>query len=611
MGNSDPTLDFLLTFEDASNWVIVENVPICTPHERTVKQADGSEQHIVVTEEDLPDIADQLNAREVQYGVPAVVTIGHRQQTDPAFPEKNQPDIVGYARHHHVAPFGPTGIPAVMGTVYYKRSDWNEAKKYPFRSMDFYPNTKKVTGIALLKRDPYLPMGMVTYAADGQEVPYNASCYAQEPPGHKAWLGHFEHACQSHPVLYGRCGGGATPYSLTGRAVRTVGRAGLEVASVANPMYGLLRSARRVVGYASLPNLPANRRRENPTHGMATKAPQYSDVGLLVYADEPDEMNQPGGKPVANANEAPMPDKPAADAGGAPPPDAGADPAAAAGGGGPPPGYDQWLACFEFALQSDPRLAALAGGGDAGAGAAPPPPPGGELGGAPVDPAMPKPGEQNADTGRNLAGDAMRLGGTAMGAVGGAPGMLVGNRLGAAAARNTVERLQESAMPASYAAAFQHMQRDLLGIKKSLAQKDAQIAALTGKSATKDAELLVYQLLGSGVKALFDKDGIPDPKAIEAMTTRLAKMPEDRRTPYVQEIQAYWAKDDSYAYAAQGAPTGGGFIGVPQMYNAPAPGPGGGEAPMTVEQGDQVIEYMRVNNEPDYAKAKAKVLGKK
>ena len=161
--SNDPTLDFLAQFDDLTRWVVVADAPICRPHRRKVKRPDGGEDVVEVTERDLPRIADEIERRERESGVVPVMTIGHRRQSDPAFPETNQPPVVGFARRARVGTFGPQNIPCVLGTLYYKREWWQEAKEYPFRSMDFFPPTMAVTGVALLKRDPFLQLGMVTY----------------------------------------------------------------------------------------------------------------------------------------------------------------------------------------------------------------------------------------------------------------------------------------------------------------------------------------------------------------------------------------------------------------------------------------------------------------
>lgn len=163
---ADPTLDTLGRMFSEENCVVLRNVPIFTPHERTSQGPNGETTQINITEEDLPDIANQINERMEKYGVPAIMTIGHRQQANPAYPEKLQPDIVGGAKNAKVGTFGPQQTPGVLADLYYAKEDWEEAKKFPWRSVDFYPGSKKVTGVALLKRDPFLPMGIVMYQGE-------------------------------------------------------------------------------------------------------------------------------------------------------------------------------------------------------------------------------------------------------------------------------------------------------------------------------------------------------------------------------------------------------------------------------------------------------------
>src|ERR1043166_8208989 len=105
---ADPTMEFLERFKDPSRWVVLRNVPICTPHVRKVTRPDGKQDEIVVTAEHLPLIVSQTRKRERQ-GVVPVITLGHRQQNRPDFPEEDQPPIVGYAPAHDwtVGTFGP------------------------------------------------------------------------------------------------------------------------------------------------------------------------------------------------------------------------------------------------------------------------------------------------------------------------------------------------------------------------------------------------------------------------------------------------------------------------------------------------------------------------
>lgn len=170
---TDPTLDFLRSFDaDPSKWVIVENVPVCRPHIRKGKLPDGTEYQIEVTEADLPDICAELNRRETEGGLLPILTIGHRNQLAAGKDEINQPAIVGYGRQYHVGKFGPKQISAVLVNEYHLSERHELAREFPFRSMDFRPGTKTVTGVALLKKDPWLELGMVTYDdSDGADSP--------------------------------------------------------------------------------------------------------------------------------------------------------------------------------------------------------------------------------------------------------------------------------------------------------------------------------------------------------------------------------------------------------------------------------------------------------
>lgn len=166
---SDPTLDFLARLDDPTQWVVVKNVPVFRPHKRTVKQADGTDQTVEVTEADMPRIAAKYQRLEKEFGVIPRMTLGHTL-LDPQTPERKQPPIVGYGRNLRVGTFGPAKAVAVLADCYYRRDCWEEAKEYPYRSAEYYSNSKEITGIALLKRDPQLDMGMVTYRRG--ESPY-------------------------------------------------------------------------------------------------------------------------------------------------------------------------------------------------------------------------------------------------------------------------------------------------------------------------------------------------------------------------------------------------------------------------------------------------------
>lgn len=159
MNFADPTLDTLRSLNDASRWVVVPNVPIFCPHER--KGKDG--KPIKVDAARLERIASRMLANERGGAVPARIIPGH---TTPGAPQKDQPDWWGLATGARVGTFGPENRPAILATFYYRRDCWDEARKYPFRSAEFYPGRDEITAISLLKTDPELDLGMLAYERD-------------------------------------------------------------------------------------------------------------------------------------------------------------------------------------------------------------------------------------------------------------------------------------------------------------------------------------------------------------------------------------------------------------------------------------------------------------
>jgi hypothetical protein len=106
------------------------------------------------------------------------VTIGHVR---PDLPETAQPPIVGWAKNPRVGRFGDD-IPCVMADLYIKVEHWEEAKKYPFRSVEYYAERDEVTGVALLVRDPYLDLGVLAYSRDPIFYQLEPNDMADAPP---------------------------------------------------------------------------------------------------------------------------------------------------------------------------------------------------------------------------------------------------------------------------------------------------------------------------------------------------------------------------------------------------------------------------------------------
>lgn len=150
-------MDSLELLKDKSRWTIIPNVPVFIPHVR--HDAEGAELYSV-TEKRLSDIVKVCNDR-AKAGVLGKIQIGH---TRPKDAETAQPPLVGLMADYKVGRFGPHKKSAVLCNFYVDKKHEEEAKKYPFRSVEFYSETNEITAVALLKRDPDLDMGMLLYA---------------------------------------------------------------------------------------------------------------------------------------------------------------------------------------------------------------------------------------------------------------------------------------------------------------------------------------------------------------------------------------------------------------------------------------------------------------
>lgn len=210
-------MQFLDRLRDESRWVIRRGKPIFTPHKRT--GPDGAE--IVVTEADLAEIARNANRLFKKSGVAGRLTPGHLQ---PKAAETDQPPIWGYTLNYRVSRFGPERKPCVVYDEYVYPQHAKESALYPYRSAEYYPAAKEIRGVALLKRDPFLDMGMTAYAGalnygrghdqpfyyyaepmpmDEREKPVGEGAEQEQPPpeGHDQWKGHMEHFSKSDPTM--------------------------------------------------------------------------------------------------------------------------------------------------------------------------------------------------------------------------------------------------------------------------------------------------------------------------------------------------------------------------------------------------------------------------
>src|SRR5262249_27361582 len=143
---SDPTLRILESLKDPEQWDLIDdNVPVFKPHVRTEQ---GHE--IVVDEERLRELARLLNAKEKATGGLIRWTEGHTKLVTGAdgkrhvADQKDQPAILAYSQGARVDRWGPGREWGLLVTLYVPRGMRSRIKKYPFRSLEFYP--KELTG---------------------------------------------------------------------------------------------------------------------------------------------------------------------------------------------------------------------------------------------------------------------------------------------------------------------------------------------------------------------------------------------------------------------------------------------------------------------------------
>jgi hypothetical protein len=172
----DATTRAMAKFDDPSLWVVDHDIPLFDAHTEPIKDADGNPTGKTITFDKalLEQYALNMNLRD-EAGTPAAITIGHTTD-DPN--EKNQPEIVGYARGFYVAPFGPKGKLGILASkFYYFKDRYEEAKTYPRVSVERWGGKSKIMDpIALLRRTPALNVGV--RMSKGTGVRYN---FAGEP----------------------------------------------------------------------------------------------------------------------------------------------------------------------------------------------------------------------------------------------------------------------------------------------------------------------------------------------------------------------------------------------------------------------------------------------
>lgn len=170
-------------FGNASRWFIKTGVPIFRAHERE-RVRDGKPVKLVVTDDDLDQIANAMSTAEAESNTLAVITPGH---LDNELPEFDQPPTWGFLRNARVGTFGPGNVKCVLADEWYYRERMAEANEYPYRSSIYVPSKRRIMSLALLKNCPALDLGThtneVSYAysfEDDMDTDPNAAANQQQ-----------------------------------------------------------------------------------------------------------------------------------------------------------------------------------------------------------------------------------------------------------------------------------------------------------------------------------------------------------------------------------------------------------------------------------------------
>lgn len=194
MNDTDPTMDLIhsLNRADPTEWGrIVYGVPIFVEHDGyEQEQADGTKRLVVVPKGDpapanarllysvdaerLKATVEAINRNYDAWGKPIKLFVGQSPKapghSDPAVPQTDNPAIAGFGRKAYLGTFGPQNRLAIKTDAFFKRGFENAPAEYPERSPEFLPRTNAITGVALLRTDPRLPMGMVSYQQGDEEI---------------------------------------------------------------------------------------------------------------------------------------------------------------------------------------------------------------------------------------------------------------------------------------------------------------------------------------------------------------------------------------------------------------------------------------------------------
>lgn len=172
---SDPTRAFAARFNDPSQWKIVRNVPIFAERDERDPETGEVEK---IDRAELQRYVDNCN-QLVATGNPPGLTLGH---TKDDAPEDEQPPSVGWARNFRLAKNSLTGLWTVYQDEYFEPAWYAKVKTYPYRSVERWKVSKIFKPIALLRREPQINLGVVSYQGREQVVRYSRETYMADAP---------------------------------------------------------------------------------------------------------------------------------------------------------------------------------------------------------------------------------------------------------------------------------------------------------------------------------------------------------------------------------------------------------------------------------------------
>jgi hypothetical protein len=164
--------------EDPAKYLKITDVPIFTTFKASRLNPDtGKTEPIDIDPEKIKAVVETQQKLERGTGGIPRITPGHTLK-DPKTPEGKQPPPWGWSKSWRFSQFN--GKPTIFGTLYFSKAltpddstgerkyvvPADDARTYPYRSPEYYDGEGEITGVALLRRDPQLDLGVLTYSRE-------------------------------------------------------------------------------------------------------------------------------------------------------------------------------------------------------------------------------------------------------------------------------------------------------------------------------------------------------------------------------------------------------------------------------------------------------------